>query len=183
MRASDDDGARILGAYQRVRIEPPDGRLARLVAQEVGLQVRTTLAEPNPERVPQFAFEASGDTPHRVTVTWDRTDAGILEVDRFSLERALAGDVLITHHRDQPGVIGRVGTILGRYEVNIAGMQVGRHTRGGEAIMVVNVDNEIPEGALNEVRGIPGMAAAYVVALPPAAAGGANGDLGGFGRR
>lgn len=142
---------------------------ARLVAQEVGLQVRTTVGETDPERLPRFTFEASGDPAHRVTVTWDRTNAGILEVDRFSLERPLAGDVLITHHRDQPGVIGRVGTILGRYEVNIAGMQVGRHRRGGEAIMVLNVDDAIPDNALIELRAIPGLIGAYVVSLPPAA--------------
>jgi len=62
----------------------------------------------------------------------------------------LAGDVLITHHRDQPGVIGQMGTILGRHGVNIAGMQVGRHERGGEALMVTNVDDAIPEDALAE---------------------------------
>ena len=80
-----------------------------------------------------------------MTVRWDRTDAGILEVDRFSLERPLVGDLLITHHRDQPGIVGRIGMILGADGVNIAGMQVARHERGGAAIMVVNVDDAISD--------------------------------------
>jgi D-3-phosphoglycerate dehydrogenase len=89
-----------------------------------------------------------------------------MEVDRFSLERPLAGHMLITHHLDRPGIIGRIGTILGRYEVNIAGMQVGRRARGGEAIMVLNVDDPIPEAALNEILQIPDVWTAYVVSLP-----------------
>ena len=101
------------------------------------------------------------DSRHRAT-------AEITEVDRFSLPQALAGDVLITHHHDVPGVIGRLGTILGRYTVNIAGMQVGRHHRGGEALMVLNVDDPIPEAALAEIVATPGVANAYVVSLPPA---------------
>ena len=101
-------------------------------------------------------------------MVWDRHDAAIMEVDGFTLNSPLAGDVLITHHRDQPGVIGSVGTILARHDVNIAGMQVGRHLprRGGEAIMVLNVDDAIPAEALDELKGIAGIETAFVVSLP-----------------
>jgi D-3-phosphoglycerate dehydrogenase len=142
---------------------------APLIAQEAGMRVRTVVADADPERAPDFSFEA-GDPPHHVKVSWDRVNAAIMEVDRFGLERPLAGDVLITHHRDQPGVIGRMGTILGAHGVNIAGMQVGRHTRGGEALMVTNVDDAIPPEALAEIKSIPGIGTAYVVSLPPAPA-------------
>jgi D-3-phosphoglycerate dehydrogenase len=47
-------------------------------------------------------------------------------------------------------------------------MQVGRHQQGGEAIMVLNVDDEIPDAALAEIRTIPGIKNAYKVSLPPA---------------
>lgn len=138
---------------------------ARLVAQELHLFVDVrfdTTASP----VPEFNFEVDGDPPHHVMVRWDHREAGIMEVDRFSLERPLAGHMLITHHRDRPGIVGRIGTILGRYEVNIAGMQVGRHERGGEAIMVLNVDDPIPEAALEEILQVPDVWTAYVVSLP-----------------
>ncbi len=94
--------------------------------------------------------------------------AGIVEVDRFSLDRPLSGDVLITHHRDRPGMIGKIGIILGQHEVNIAGMQVGRHHRGGEAIMVLNVDDAIPREALDEIMAIDDVNTAFVVSLPNA---------------
>ncbi|WP_051914103.1 phosphoglycerate dehydrogenase [Thermorudis peleae] len=138
---------------------------ARLVAQELALAVSLHF-DPTATTIPDFSIEVDGETPHRVTIRWDRKDAGIMEVDRFTLERPLAGHMLITHHRDRPGIVGRIGMILGRYEVNIAGMQVGRHHRGGDAIMVLNVDDPIPEEALEEIRQIPDIATAYVVSLP-----------------
>lgn len=144
---------------------------ARLVAEEVGMPVRVAVDDPDPKRLPEFDVHVDGsaeEPAHHVTIRWDRTEAGIWEVDGFGLNSPLAGDVLITHHRDQPGMIGKIGTILGRFDVNIAGMQVGRHSirRGGEAIMVLNVDDVIPELALGELTAIPGIDAAYVVSLP-----------------
>ena len=61
----------------------------------------------------------------------------ILLVDDHQVLRGIAGG---------PGVVGAVGMILGRHDVNIAGMQVGRHLprRGGDAIMVLNVDDVVP---------------------------------------
>lgn len=141
---------------------------ARVVAQEVGLDLKLTTSTPDASIDPEFTFEATGDTPHYVKVAWDRQNAGIIEVDRFSLERALSGYVLITHHHDQPGVVGRIGTILGRHSVNIAGMQVGRRSRGGDAIMVINIDDDAPLAALEEIRTIPGVENAVVVSLPAA---------------
>lgn len=142
---------------------------ARLVAEENDLHVAAMVDDADPERTPEFTFEVNGGDPHRVTVRWDRVDAGILEVDRFSLERPLAGDLLITHHRDRPGIVGRIGTILGDDGVNIAGMQVARHEAGGAAIMVVNVDDTISEAAQAAILRIEGIETAYVVSLPPAA--------------
>ena len=52
------------------------------------------------------------------------------------------------------------------FGVNVAGMQVGRHDRGGEAVMGVNVDDAIPAEALREIEGILGIATAFRVSLP-----------------
>jgi D-3-phosphoglycerate dehydrogenase / 2-oxoglutarate reductase len=145
---------------------------ARLLADERDLRVRVVTGDADPARSPDFSFEvladANGPVSHHVTVHWDRHEAAIMEVDGFTLNSPLVGDVLITHHHDQPGVIGAIGTILGRHDVNIAGMQVGRHLprRGGEAIMVLNVDDVIPSAAIEEIESIPGITTAFVVSLP-----------------
>ena len=143
---------------------------ARLVAEQHRIVPRIVASDERqadrPTDAIDFTFEAAGDGAHVVRIRWANGSAGIVEVDRFSLDRPLAGDMLITHHRDRPGMIGHVGTILGRHDVNIAGMQVGRHYRGGEAIMVLNVDNAIPQEALLEILAIDDVHTAWVVSLP-----------------
>ncbi|MCC6943701.1 MAG: phosphoglycerate dehydrogenase [Thermomicrobiales bacterium] len=155
-----------LNQWTHNRVTPVN---ARLIAGELGMDVRVDAGTNDPGVQPSFSFEASGEPEeiaHQVRIVWDRMQAAIVAVDRFSLDRPLSGEMLITHHRDVPGVIGRVGTVLGRYEVNIAGMEVGRHHRGEEALMVVNVDDTIPEEAIEEIRSIPGMETAYCISLP-----------------
>jgi D-3-phosphoglycerate dehydrogenase len=135
---------------------------ARVVAVDMGVQVESPQID-GEVAMPQFVFEVSGTSTHTVTITWDRVHAGIVAVDRFSLERPLAGEVLITHHHDQPGVIGTLGTILSRYGVNIAGMQVSRHAPRREAMMVTNVDEPIPAEALEEIRAASAIEDAFIV--------------------
>jgi D-3-phosphoglycerate dehydrogenase len=148
---------------------------ARLIAEEANLAVHVRHGDTNADRLPSFRVEvadrAGESSSHDVVVRWDRSEAAIMEVDGFGLRSPLVGDVLITHHRDQPGVIGRIGTIMGHHDVNIAGMQVGRSAprRGGQAIMVLNVDDEIPQAALDEVMQVPGIETALVVSLPASA--------------
>ncbi|MGC4190624.1 MAG: phosphoglycerate dehydrogenase [Thermomicrobiales bacterium] len=141
---------------------------ARMVAAEAGVRVGMEIDDPDEDVLPRFVFEVQGEeSDHTVTVTWDRVRTGIVEVDRFSLQRPLEGQVLITHHHDQPGVIGSLGTILGRHNVNIAGMQVGRHAPREEALMVTNVDDTVPDAAIDEIRALPAVEDVFVVSLPP----------------
>ena len=72
----------------------------------------------------------------------------LVAVMGISVEAPLSGTVLIISNQDQPGVIGEVGTILGRHKVNIANFALGRE--GDRALGVVNVDEtaEIPASAL-----------------------------------
>jgi D-3-phosphoglycerate dehydrogenase / 2-oxoglutarate reductase len=160
-------GAALSASFQQWlgrRVTPVN---ARVVAIDIGVQVDSPEIDGAEGVLPQFQFEVRGDTTHTVTITWDRRHAGIVAVDRFSLERPLAGAVLITHHHDQPGVIGTLGTILSRHGVNIASMQVSRHSPRGEAMMVTNVDEAIPPQALEEIRAAAAIEDAFIVTLPP----------------
>ena len=73
-----------------------------------------------------------------------------------------------SRHRDVPGLIGFIGTIFGKHDVNIAQMTVGRQQPGGEAIAVLNLDSQPPEEALKEVQAHPQISSLSVVKLPPA---------------
>ncbi len=157
--------AEALQVWGKQRVTPVN---ARLIASELGMNLRIVQGDNRPNRLPEFTLTAASDPPHHVTVRWDRSNAEIVEVDRFPFERGLNGYVLITHHTDQPGMIGMIGTILGRHGVNIAGMQLGRHSPRAEAITVINVDDPIGPEALAELGAIPGIGNYYVVSLPPA---------------
>jgi D-3-phosphoglycerate dehydrogenase len=76
--------------------------------------------------------------------------------------------MLIFTHHDVPGLIGFIGTIFGRQQVNIAQMTVGRQMPGGEAIAVLTLDSQPPEEAIKEVRAHPQISSVSVVKLPPA---------------
>jgi D-3-phosphoglycerate dehydrogenase len=71
-------------------------------------------------------------------------------------------------HQDVPGIIGRVGTTFGGLGVNIAQMTVGRSTPGGDAIGVLNLDQEPSREAMAAVLACPGIRSARVVRLPAA---------------
>jgi D-3-phosphoglycerate dehydrogenase len=60
--------------------------------------------------------------------------------------------MLILKNEDQPGLIGRLGTLLGEASINIAGMSNGRDKPGGTAITVINIDNHIPPNVLDKVK-------------------------------
>ncbi len=64
----------------------------------------------------------------------------LVGVDGYGLESVLEGTLLVCKNFDRPGVVGRVGTLLGEAGVNIAGMQLGRDRPGGKALFVLSVD-------------------------------------------
>lgn len=154
-----------LEQWSDARVSPVN---ARMIARERGIEQHLSRYNVPEGADVEFEFEVRNDDVHHVTVRWSGNDVGIYEVDRFSLGHPLAGDVLITHHRDVPGVVGQVGTILGRHGVNIAGMQLGRHGVGGEALMVLNVDDAIEDYVLHEIKTTLNIDNAYVVSLPGA---------------
>ena len=96
----------------------------------------------------------------------------LVSVRGVDVEAPLAGTLLIISNDDQPGVIGEVGTILGRHGVNIANFALGRRERG--AIGVVNVDEEASapsalDVAVDAIRRVPAVRDVWIVRLPHAA--------------
>jgi D-3-phosphoglycerate dehydrogenase len=78
-----------------------------------------------------------------------------VEVDGVSLESFPRGHLLFFRNRDVPGVVGQIGTILGRARVNIAGFQLGRSGDGDHAVSIIDVDGPVPEAALEQIRALP----------------------------
>jgi D-3-phosphoglycerate dehydrogenase len=81
----------------------------------------------------------------------------IVQIDQHPVDIAPSGNLLLISHNDKPGIIGRVGTLLGTNEVNIATMQVGRKVIGGSAIMVLSTDKKTPKEVLAQLAALPGL--------------------------
>lgn len=82
--------------------------------------------------------------------------ARIVKVDEYSMDVVPEGHLLLVHHKDQPGAIGRVGNLLAEHNVNIATMQVGRVNVGGDAIMMLTIDHSLTEDELEKIRTMEG---------------------------
>lgn len=78
----------------------------------------------------------------------------IVGIDQSTVEAVPSGFMLVCVNRDQPGVVGKVGTLLGENKVNIAGMQLGRDNPGGKALFVLAVDERPSEAVLEAMRGL-----------------------------
>jgi D-3-phosphoglycerate dehydrogenase len=81
----------------------------------------------------------------------------IVAIDGLSVDVVPEGAMVIYTNADKPGVIGYVGTVLGKNNINIAGMQVGRKGKTGEAVTVVNVDTDVPEAVLAQIKEFQGI--------------------------
>jgi D-3-phosphoglycerate dehydrogenase len=91
--------------------------------------------------------------------------ARITQIDRFPVDVEPQGHLLLISHFDKPGIIGRVGTLLGNSGINIATMQVGRKLVGGAAIMVLGVDKAVPKDVLTEIVALPDLNSAKEIQL------------------
>ncbi len=94
---------------------------------------------------------------------FSRREPRVVRIDEFRLEAIPEGYLLIFSNLDVPGVIGTIGTLLGRHKVNIAGMQLGRERPGGRAVSVVNVDTPVPLHVMEEILGLPNIVFAKLV--------------------
>jgi D-3-phosphoglycerate dehydrogenase len=91
----------------------------------------------------------------------------ILTVDGIEVEAPLEGTILFMRNRDVPGVIGRVGTILGGLGINIATFALGRRSAepGAEAIALVRLDGAVPDSVVEHLAGLDAVVEARLVRL------------------
>lgn len=88
-------------------------------------------------------FSAEGTTLH---------DPKILKVNDYWVDVKPEGHMFIAKYEDVPGSIGKIGTALGEYGINIGIMQVGRDEKGGRAIMILTLDKEIPKEVIKGIQ-------------------------------
>ena len=140
---------------------------ADVVARERGLAVteeRSDAADP----FASLVMLEVGEGTDRVVLSGSSAHgrAHLAGLDGFAIDAELAGTILVTRHRDQPGIVGAVGSALAAAGVNISSLELSRLSVAGEAMMFVSVDQAISAEMLDALRSVPGMIHAQVVELP-----------------
>jgi D-3-phosphoglycerate dehydrogenase len=94
---------------------------------------------------------------HEIAGTVLMGELRAVRIDSFRVDLVPEGRFLVSRHEDRPGVVGRVGSILGEHDVNIASMQVGRDAPRGNAMMILAVDDRVAPDLLARLRDVAGM--------------------------
>jgi D-3-phosphoglycerate dehydrogenase len=140
---------------------------ASIEAKERGIRVIETRDASAKDYTGSLHLLAKGSLgEHSVTgALLGDSEIRITSIDDFPINVPPNRYMLFTLHRDMPGIIGKIGSLLGSFNVNIASMQVGRKIVRGDAVMVLSIDDPLPEGILAEIVKVPGIRDAYTVTL------------------
>jgi len=140
---------------------------ANIEAKERGIHIIETRDADVKDYTGSLKLSAKGSLgEHSVTgVLLGGDEIRVTDIDEFPINVPPTQHMLFTLHRDMPGIIGKIGSLLGSFNVNIASMQVGRKIVRGDAVMVLSLDDPLPEGILMEITKVPGIRDAYTVNL------------------
>ena len=130
---------------------------AFLIAEERGIAVNTSYVRGAGDPAPSIQTRViAGDVEARISGTIfgfaNAREGRITEIDGFRIEAMPQGHMLLMHNRDVPGVIGRVGTILGDSGVNISAFHLGRRERGAEAMALIETDAAADAATVGTLR-------------------------------
>ncbi len=161
--------AALKGMFTPVVHEPVTYVNAPLLAAERGIELSEMRTGQSRDWVNLVTLSGDGPMgPVSVagTTVGPRDAERLVSVNGLELDMAPSEHMMFLFYEDRPGVIGRVGTILGAAGLNIASMQVGRRKQGGEALMALTVDAGIPAGVLDRVVDEIGAHDGTVIHLP-----------------
>jgi D-3-phosphoglycerate dehydrogenase len=94
-----------------------------------------------------------------------RNHMRLVDVDGVEVDTIPQGNILLVKNEDTPGIVGKVGSLLGTHGINIARMGLGRKPGSGRAVMLIEIDNEAPPAVLEELPRIPGVREARFLKL------------------
>ncbi len=187
-------GTQLMGNYEKVEItysgEIADKNLAPItlallkgllepvLGSAVNYVNAPTIAKERKIKVVESKSKTAEGYPSQISVRLSKKDEEkivsgsiigkeprIIQIDSYRVDVVPTGYMIVAKHEDHPNIIGPCCMILGKNNINIAGMQVGRIKMGGEAIMVLNVDSEVDDMILDEIRSVDGIIDAKLVVL------------------
>jgi len=147
--------AAIKGVLQPFTEERINAVNARLIASARGIRVVERRSRAHSSYASLLTVRMQ---EHEIAGTVIMGELRAVRIDSFRVDLVPDGRFLVSRHEDRPGVVGKVGSILGEHDVNIASMQVGRDAPRGNAMMILAVDDRVAPELLDRLREVDGMA-------------------------
>lgn len=140
---------------------------APLIAKERGIEIIESKSQEAKDFAALISVRIKTEKGEREVggTVFEKLGDRLVSIDGYRVDAVPQGYMLIINNIDKPGMIGKVGTYLGQKGINIASMDVGRIKAGEAAVMVLNVDADVPDKLLAEMTKIEGISAATVVKL------------------
>jgi D-3-phosphoglycerate dehydrogenase len=167
LRAEPITAAVLKGLLSAFLEQPLNYVNAPYIARERGIHVTETRSREATDYIDTLSVSVrTPEAKHEVAgaVFGNRT-LRIIRIDGYRVEAVPEGYYLMLHNRDVPGVVGAIGTALGRSGINIAGLELGRDRVGGMALSLVEVDEAVPESVLESLKTIPAITSAAFIKL------------------
>jgi D-3-phosphoglycerate dehydrogenase len=159
----------VKGVLSSVVHEPVTFVNAPIIAGERGIAISEMRSAVSTDYVNLIALRAEtdlGEVSVAGTVVGKRNVERVMQVLGFDIEMAPARYMLFLTYEDRPGVIGKVGTILGEHDINIGTMDVGRASTGGTALMGLTLDSSIDPEVVAEIGRSVGVETIRFIVLP-----------------
>ena len=140
---------------------------APALAESRGISVSETTrgkAEEWGQTLTLVATDNNGEHTHIGTI-FGKSDPHIVMLDSYSMDFRPEGFHIMIRNLDKPGMVGKIGSILGEAGANIAGMYLGREFRQGTAVMALSLDGPVSDATMAEIRGVEGTISARLVEL------------------
>ncbi|MEZ5139589.1 MAG: phosphoglycerate dehydrogenase [Acidimicrobiales bacterium] len=149
------------GLFGTVTDEPVSYVNAPTLAEERGVEVKETTTSSTVDWINLISITGGG-RQIAGTLVGLKAEPRIVQIERHTLDMPPADDLLVVRNDDRPGVIGRVGTILGDAGVNIADMEVGRSPEPDSALMVIATTAPVPAEVVDALRAADGVTSVAV---------------------
>ncbi|RMG66823.1 MAG: phosphoglycerate dehydrogenase [Nitrospirae bacterium] len=159
--------AALKGLLEPILTETVNFVNAPFIAKERGIEVKETKSPDSGDYHNMLVIRVRANgKEHKICGTLiGKREPRIIKVEEFPVEVIPEGTMLFIYNNDRPGVIGNIGTTLGKNNINIARMHFGRVEAGGKAISVVSVDTEISQEVLNEIKALPNILSVHIIKI------------------
>jgi D-3-phosphoglycerate dehydrogenase len=140
---------------------------ATSLAKERGIKIKEVKSSKEEDFVTLIQLELKTDKETRkVAGTLSpNKQPRIVKIDGYYVEVSPLGEMIVIQNWDKPGIIGNLGMLLGKHNINIAAMTFGRSTPGGKAISVLNVDSAISAEVIDKIKKTENILAVKVIKL------------------